>query len=144
MNRVIKFRMWDKNSHKMRKVESIAFGELSPSLEGYPVVNGVGYDCIHDKNIMVHRDLPDFELMQYTGIEDMNLNEIYEGDIVTILDRNADDDEHFVVKYNDSDAIYELEGETYIWNFTDIYGYQCEVIGNIYENPELLKESGEQ
>lgn len=138
--------MWDKKSKKMRKVESIAFGELSPSLEGYPVVNGVGYDFINDKNIMVHRDLPHFELMQYTGFKDYNCKEIYEGDIVRFFN-----DEDYIIKPGYAEVVFE-DGAFCLKHFK--YGTEClgnfdiddmniSVVGNIYENPKLLKECEE-
>jgi len=72
---------------------------------------------------------------QYTGLKDKNGKEIYEGDIVRDQDGNL-----YQVKYT----------EYYIYPFGAIFPdkakevvneYKCEVIGNIYENPELLEES---
>lgn len=70
-------------------------------------------------------------LMQYTGLKDKNRKEIYEGDIVKYGDRNykiAWDDEgsFFGVVYG-----YSIQG--------GLFGY-AEIIGNIFENPELLNE----
>ena len=142
MNREIKFRMWDKKDKKMRKVESIGFGELNHYEN--PVVNGVGYDCINDKEIMVHRDFPHFELMQYTGFKDYHCKDIYEGDIVSFFN-----DEDYIIKPGYAEVIFEngafclkhfKYGTECLGNF-DIDDMNISVLGNIYENPKLLKES---
>ncbi|MER0467827.1 YopX family protein [Bacillus cabrialesii subsp. cabrialesii] len=71
-------------------------------------------------------------LMQYTGLKDKNGREIYEGDI--ILEHNTDT--KFVVKYDNRHASYYLD--LGIGDGAFMVG-DLEIIGNIYENPELLK-----
>jgi uncharacterized phage protein (TIGR01671 family) len=74
---------------------------------------------------------------QYTGLKDKNGKEIYEGDIVTGLFNHTDIIGHIVYG---SDATFFIERK-------GLYGIGLnnaedwlEVVGNIYENPELLKE----
>lgn len=77
--------------------------------------------------------LSDEVLMQYTGCKDKNGAEVHEGDIVT--------DKHMtkgVVKYVQSDAAFKIvsDDDRLFFLTSDIDGLT--VIGNIYENPELL------
>ena len=91
-----------------------------------------------------------FIFLQFTGLKDKNGKEIYEGDIIKYIRRWQDS---FGEKGEEEIALIEVE--TYglrlylrqdkIWkaglkNILHIDGVtKCEVVGNIYENPELIK-----
>ena len=80
------------------------------------------------------------ELMQYTGLKDKNDKEIYEDDIVKIDGFDDDElNEHFLVKFENESARYILSGNRLVYDFDNTYANECEIIGNIYENPELLE-----
>ena len=80
---------------------------------------------------------------QYTGLKDKNGKEIYEGDIVNCKARI--DSANMVVIWEEG-GFHLVLCEKYK-NYLPLTGYYCirnfekEVIGNIYENPELIKES---
>lgn len=84
---------------------------------------------------------PDDIFMQYTGLKDKNKKEIYEGDIVKnsindILEVLWDDDRccfEMRGRYDKSHVIKQLDCDI-------IIDLNIEVIGNIYENPELLEQ----
>ena len=86
----------------------------------------------------------DFILMQSTGLLDKNGNEIFEGDIVkyeagcnTVTEEVVYDKDFAGFGVKDADAVIIFT----FWELAeDIDLHSLEVIGNIYENPELLGE----
>ena len=123
--REIKFRAWDKEEKEVHE-----WDDLIPSVDlGYLFSNELGeYD--------------EYELMQYTGLKDKNGVEIYEGDIVETVYNG----EVFagVVVYDLSEVDFKVTDgkEKYGRNFQYLTGNdENEVLGNIYENPELLEET---
>ena len=132
--RPIKYRAWDKRRKRMVEVTSINFRDGTIQGETRHAVNRVVY-------------LEDIVLMQYTGLKDKNGKEIYEGDLLNMHYRNESVEKGKVVTVKmgmtyDSDG-WE-HGRTYGWvagdnSLADVAPY-AEVLGNIYENPEILEE----
>lgn len=138
MSREIKFRAWDKNDRKMfysNKEVTVWAGGLEPSIN---TDNG--------------KIMSDFELMQFTGLRDKNGKEIYESDLVKWDDRSngkywrvavvkINPDIQFDIIKNSLHALStEFPHTFYYGNF--IYAdteNHLEIIGNIYENENLLK-----
>lgn len=123
--REIKFRAWDREFMiEWENMKSVSLHELSESI----IIDAPG-----------EGDQLDIVAMQYTGLKDKNDKEIYEGDIVEYWysNRNGAWKYRKEVKY-----IICCYGVTTYNGFTIIsdINRKCKVIGNIHENPELLKE----
>ena len=75
---------------------------------------------------------------QYTGLTDKNGKKIFEGDIVEGANFTVDDDGYGVVSFDD--GAFEVSGNNITGTFHENYwGAEFEIIGNIHDNPELLK-----
>ena len=77
---------------------------------------------------------------QYTGLTDMNGNKIFEGDIVW----NDYEEERGVVQWDNDMAKFIITFSTFTVDFDSIYGGELEIIGNVYDTPELLKTDKEK
>ena len=79
------------------------------------------------------------DLEQYTGLKDKNGKEIYEGDIAAWKNASGFNDGMAVVEWNNNGAWYIVNDDAGVFDYLDDVAINCEVIGNIHENPELLK-----
>lgn len=125
--REIKFRAWSKLLNKMLSHE-----DLNKTLKDLTKIEYIAGIFLPLNS--------DVEVMQYTGLKDSNGNEIYEGDIVKIEDYFGDDIIGRVI-YDETTAGYVFHKgneRNYFQMTLDLEGYVHYVIGNIYENPELL------
>ena len=138
--REIKFRAYIKEDYneelvgKMLDVSSIHL-KTGKVIIGYSLRNSnYGNKSFLYKNI---------ELMQFTGLYDKNEKEIYEGDIIHIPEDWEEygwaSGENYEIDFKDGrfrlKPKYKPNATGYDLEFTN----ELEVIGNIYENPELLK-----
>ena len=123
-----KFRAWDKITKKYYIVSTLEFADngelcevwLADILITDPELNEA---CRNPKDVV---------LEQYTGLKDVNGNEIAEGDILE--DGEGEPIEYWKVKFEYGKFIGETQGVSEdIFELTDL-----EVVGNIHENLELL------
>jgi uncharacterized phage protein (TIGR01671 family) len=123
--REIKFRAWDHRERKMWKPDAIGN-------DGRPMKDtGTGFlTSFPEQN-------PHDPVMQYVGLKDKNGKEIYEGDIVKQDDGLLSDVRW---RINGCDFVLNQFQAVGSYNFGFQINKGVEVIGNIYENPELLKE----
>lgn len=129
--REIKFRAWLKYGKEIVDVEEIDFMN--------EVINYIDNDYENNEQEIIGAYFENIELMQYTELKDKNNKEIYEGDIVKLRANHGIG----VIKYYDEWGAFIVEyikprplavlGMNY-------YKEDIEVLGNIYENPELLGE----
>mgnify|MGYP002798925987 FL=1 len=128
------FRVWDTENKEMLKVQELDFEDTF-----YGGRLSIRTDQYND-----YFDIEDMILMQYTGLKDKNGKEIYEGDIIFIKGETKLLDIKGKVEYSNTFAQFIITNTGSIVNETEPLGdYEeenIEVIGNIYDNPELLEE----
>lgn len=123
-----KFRVWSNKENKMYKVHSLHIGTnkaIVTALYGNASIT-----------------LDDKVLMQCTGLKDKNGKLIFEGDIINIWCKNLIKNQISEVKFCKEKAAFTFD---YITDFNNIVPCTMEktiieVIGNIYENEEMLNE----
>ena len=111
--REIKFRIWKPLLEKMFAHEHIDYNQAFDNLD-----RGRFNDI----------------LMQYTGLKDENRKEIYEGDVISDGIKGL-----FLVEWNDDTCKFQFSDGTDI-NDGIRYGTSKLIMGNIYENPDLIAE----
>lgn len=85
-------------------------------------------------------DIRPESICQYTGLTDKNNRQIWENDICKISTVLIDEEDgFFVVKWDNDGARFALEGNGLTVDFEIVYGTDCEVVGNIFDNPELIE-----
>lgn len=129
--REIKFRAWDENHKRMVPNSELQIQSL-PDFKPVPLNDGIFLLGLS------------YELMQYTGLKDKNGKEIYEGDIID----NERGGYQGVVEFCGGAFIHRNDPLGFYVEDGEIQGSRLEmldtstwaiIIGNIHENPELLK-----
>ena len=125
--REIKFRAWD--TYKKIWTE-------------YKIHEGIVFFLDKNTGVWVGKydeGYKEFDLMQYTGLKDMKGKKIYEGDIVTLHN------DKYKVIFNTEEARFVLREDEFELEipFTNNNSKKMEIVGNIYENPELLGDKND-
>lgn len=130
---ILRFQVWNKATKEMHEVDDI----VSIDFEKKQIcVKTLFFDQLN------HYDLDDVVLMQSTGLRDKNGKEIFEGDILKVTNLSSWLE---VVSFNKDKAMFvskETERkveETPLYDLFNTDIFEVEIIGNIYENPELAE-----
>jgi uncharacterized phage protein (TIGR01671 family) len=127
--REIKFKAWLKDEQKMVNVASIDFRIEEIAYVEQRTIDNIQHAWYE------YRDFNEIELLEYTGFKDKNGKKIFEGNIVVTPTRKGR--VQFIWKgwyfHTTTNSFVELH------NVTNI----IEIIGNVYENPELLEAKNE-
>ncbi|QBX15782.1 phage uncharacterized protein TIGR01671 [Streptococcus equinus] len=126
--RELKFRAWLKDEKRMAKVHEVSF--FDDKVFTITTIDNFYAD-------------DEFKLMQFTGLKDKNGKEVFEGDIINYK-YGRHTSTQFVVKYDEFQATFVVvdNHNDLVYTFRELADYiqlnSLEVIGNIYENKELL------
>jgi len=134
--REIKFRAWDKNDKRIF---------IDPQMIDF-YNKKIGYmqyqtEYMPDTSYSIPVGFEEFEyseLMEWTGLYDKNGEDIYEGDIIF----ESFGEKYYKVIFENGSFKAEFNGDfdEYSFDLIDVVAQGCEIVGNIYENPELIKE----
>jgi len=136
MNTRHKFRAWNKLTETMDNFDNSKSGILYRCGE-FNVSSG--WDSYKQPTFDNETSI-DFELMQWTGLQDKNGNPIFEGDIISLTYNNKSAGEVF---WRTEDvSFYQRDKNGHIFGFCSA-NTDYEIIGNIYENPELMESDND-
>lgn len=126
----LKIKAWLKKEKKMVSIIGIDFNyEYIRYTEDNNLFNE-NYKTAEFKNI---------ELLQFTGLKDNGGQELYEADVIKFND--GIDDIYGLISYDDEDGTYRVSYENITEHLSDREG-DFEIVGNIFENPQLHEQLG--
>ena len=125
--------------------------------DGYRIIdkNGINYDELdYYEPSFISYVIDKTTICQCTGLKDKNGKLIWENDIVKCVDVNAETEFFAVVEFGNPNGFYswgyqlkhiwgdEPNLDILLWIDMEETGATCEIIGNIFDNPELLESEG--
>ena len=143
MNREIKFRVWNKDTHNWHNILTLAGkNPMNPA-------NGIDAWLKPGVNLGNYANNENYVITQSTGLKDKDKREIYEGDIIKVPENPIFEMSNLptyscgVVTWirEGFEICQKMVGATRLSQYVmcDCCPVKIEVIGNIFENPELLK-----
>lgn len=154
MSRIIKFRLWSKETGMILPADTL--GDLRDeyilSLIGelffiYETSNGE-----YCPPSLITKVKKDIIAMQFTGLQDKNGKDIYEGDIILVHEIGTNYPTRYMIVFNDDELGFKMRWYQHCSDkkYSGFYDKKItirpynvfEVIGNKFENPELLKTEG--
>lgn len=127
MNREIKFKAWDEKEKKMFSPSSISWKDDVMWICDNHGENKLEYELVN----------PSALLMQYTGFKEREEKEIWESDIARIWDSSTSNYEYHPIVFQNG-SFYLTSPLFSTLEDAIKYSLDFEIVGNIYENPELL------
>ena len=113
---------------KLKSNGEWSFGNLNVSLRGTVIITP------DETPIGKYGQVIPSTVGQYTGLTDKNGKKIFEGDIVKYKNNSP-------CKVGYIDGQFVMMWKNFYRNFEQVYDDEIEVIGNIHDNPEVLKET---
>ena len=135
--REIKLRAWDKNGKAGMKSKMLQV----TGIMAYNNTDEIDVGFIGGRGMFAKDEI---EIMQCTGFKDLDCKDIYEGDIVCFEDCSNTESGLYeqscigVVEWSENTASFEISNRLSAESYEVLD--ECRVVGNVYENPELLEE----
>ena len=125
-----KMKAWLKKEKKMVAIIGIDFN--------YEYIRYTEDDNLFNENYKT-AEFKNIELLQFTGLKDNGGQELYEADVIKFND--GIDDIYGLISYDDEDGTYCVSYENITEHLSDLEE-DFEIVGNIFENPDLHEQLG--
>ncbi|BEO96340.1 YopX family protein [Fusobacterium nucleatum] len=125
-----KMKAWLKREKKMVAIIGIDFN--------YEYIRYTEDSNLFNENYKT-AEFKDIELLQFTGLKDNGGQELYEADVIKFND--GIDDIYGLISYDDEDGAYRVSYENITEHLSEREG-DFEIVGNIFENPDLHEQLG--
>lgn len=125
-----KMKAWLKKEKKMVAIIGIDFN--------YEYIRYTEDDNLFNSDCKV-AEFKDIELLQFSGVKDKVGQELYEADVIKFND--GIDDIYGLISYDDDEGTYRVSYENITEHLSEREG-DFEIVGNIFENPQLHEQLG--